>query len=200
MSEYPFRKLHQQEKSPGSDRPDEVIWNDFINGSDVAFTEIYDAYFDSLVRLGQQFNLNNEIIKDAIQDFFIDLRDHRKRLTSIQHIRPYLLKSFRRKLLKVKKRQEKSKSSLADFHHLHFSVTPSREKTMLESEQLEEQAARLNKAIQKLSRHQKEAIYYLYFENMSYQEIQQVMGMKYIRSARNLIYQALNRLRKAYSK
>ena len=180
-------------------RNDKEVWMSFIQGSEEAFADIYQNHFESLVRLGNQFSLSKELIRDAIQDFFIDLRERRSNLSSIECIKPYLLKSFRRRLLDLKKKQEKRQSRLNDFYNIHFTVTPSAEKLISDSELANEKYLRLNQAIKQLTVNQREAIYYLYFENMSYKEIQQVMNMKYVRSVRNLIYKALDQLKQHYS-
>ncbi|MBV6645457.1 MAG: sigma-70 family RNA polymerase sigma factor [Cyclobacteriaceae bacterium] len=179
-------------------RPDADVWYDFIHGSEEAFGEIYESNFEILVRLGKQFSLDKEVIRDAIQDFFIDLRERRANLSGINCIRPYLLKSFRRRLLDLKKRNEKRKSQLEHFMNLQFTVIPSSEKVIADREIESEKSIKLTQSIKKLSNNQREAIYYLYFEDMSYKEIQQVMGMKYVRSVRNLVYKALDQLKKVY--
>ncbi|MCK5371360.1 MAG: sigma-70 family RNA polymerase sigma factor, partial [Cyclobacteriaceae bacterium] len=43
---------------------------------------------------------------------------------------------------------------------------------------------------------QKEAVIYFYYEGMSYQEIADIMGLQKVKSARKLIYRAIEALRK----
>ena len=179
-------------------RSEKEVWADFVKGSDEAFCEIYRTYFEVLVRLGRQFLLSKEVIQDAVQDFFIELREKRANLSRIERIRPYLIKSFRRRLIVLKKSRERNGSGLEDFYAIQLLTTPSREKVISEKEMELERFGRLDNAIKKLSVNQREAIYYLYFEGMSYKDIRQVMGLKYVRSARNLVYKALDKLRKAY--
>ena len=190
-----YRPVHKAYRHNQSEKE---IWADFVRGSEEAFIEIYETYFEVLVRLGRQFLLSKEIVQDAIQDFFIDLREKRANLSRIEYIRPYLIKSFRRRLLALKKSQEKNRSVMEGFYGIQFLTTPSIEKVISEREIELERSGRLNKAIKKLSVHQREALYYLYFEGMSYKDIRQVMGLKYVRSVRNLVYKALDKLRKAY--
>lgn len=190
-----YRSAH---RTYGHAQPEKEIWADFLKGSEAAFSEIYETYFEVLVRLGSQFLLSKEMIQDAIQDFFIELREKRANLSRIEHIKPYLIKSFRRRLLALKKNQERNRSNMEEFYGIQFLTTPSREKVIAEREMELERCSRLYEAIKKLSVHQREAIYYLYFEDMSYKDIRQIMGLKYVRSVRNLVYKALNKLRKAY--
>lgn len=48
----------------------------------------------------------------------------------------------------------------------------------------------------KLTTRQKEAVLYFYYEGLSYQEIADIMGFQNVKSARKLIYRAIDALRK----
>jgi DNA-directed RNA polymerase specialized sigma24 family protein len=54
----------------------------------------------------------------------------------------------------------------------------------------------LNDAIVKLSRRQREIIYYSFFEGFNYDQIQEIMELENHQSARNLMYKAIKELRK----
>ena len=62
--------------------------------------------------------------------------------------------------------------------------------------QLEEQKLRqLNMALKKLTKRQGEVIYYYFYENMDYGQVMEMMDLKNIKSARNLVYKALKVLK-----
>ena len=63
----------------------------------------------------------------------------------------------------------------------------------------EEIKERLSKSMIKLTARQKEAIIYFYYEGMSYPEIADLMGFQSVKSARKLIYRAIEALRKDLS-
>lgn len=52
-----------------------------------------------LYRYGFQYTKDKALIKDAIQDLFVELRQKRKRLSHTTSIKLYLYKSIRRKIL-----------------------------------------------------------------------------------------------------
>jgi hypothetical protein len=70
------------------------LWEQFLSGSDPAFKNRMDRYFPLLYRYGRKFTQNNDLVKDRIQDLFIQL--HQKR-TSPPRSAPsaYLLRSIR---------------------------------------------------------------------------------------------------------
>jgi DNA-directed RNA polymerase specialized sigma24 family protein len=43
----------------------------------------------------------------------------------------------------------------------------------------------------------KEALYYFYYEGLSYEQIKEMMELSHIKSARNLVYEAISYLREA---
>lgn len=77
-----------------------------------------------------------------------------------------------------------------------FLITYSHEKTLIDRQIHEEQALLLNAALKHLSVRKKEAPYYFYFEGLSYLHIRELMGLSQVKSARNLVYQAISSLKK----
>ncbi len=70
---------------------------------------------------------------------------------------------------------------------------------MIQSQLETEQKQRLAESMKKLTPRQREAIYYFYYENMTYTEIQDLMGFSQVQGIRNLIYRALNQLKSELS-
>jgi len=170
-----------------------AIWEAFKSGNESAFIYIYETYFDSLFVYGCQFTRNEDIVKDAIQDLFIELRKNRNRLGKTDSIKFYLYKSLKRAVIKAcgqwYNRCEEINSEKA------FGFCFSHEQILIERQLDEEKTKKLNKAIQSLSPRKREIIYYFYYEGLSYQQIQELMEMSHIRSARNLLYRAVDFLR-----
>ncbi|MBV6639329.1 MAG: sigma-70 family RNA polymerase sigma factor [Cyclobacteriaceae bacterium] len=183
---------HSMEKT---DAVDSKTWERFKEGDEDAFIQIYQEYFVSLYKYGSQFTRSRDIIKDVIQDLFIDLRRQRNRLV-IARIKPYLFVSFRRRLiLKLKSQSKELALDAETMNGYDFTVEVSNERKIIDQQQQEIDQARLKSAIEKLPDRQREAIYLYYFENLSYQEMKEMMALKDIKSARNLIYKAINSMR-----
>ena len=162
-------------------------------GNESAFILIYETYFDQLFVYGNQFTRNEDIVKDAIQDLFIALRKNRSRLGRTDSIKFYLYKSLKRLIIKecgqwFNQCEEFNSKKTFDFTFSH-------EQILIERQLDEEKTAMLNQAIQSLSPRKREVIYYFYYEGMSFQQIQELMEMSHVKSARNLLYKAMDFLR-----
>ena len=174
--------------------PDSEIWEEFKNGNEGAFNHIYLKYFQELYGYGQQFTSDFDLIKDLLQDLFIDLRKNRMRLGPTSSIKFYLFKSIRRKIGRYLKRKKTIYTSdMEPFSNVEFEK--SHELKYLNDQLDENKRALLKQAFLKLSRRQKEAIFYYFYQEMSYEEVTSIMGFRNIKSTRNLIYRAIDSLK-----
>lgn len=170
-----------------------AVWEAFKNGNESAFIYIYETYFDSLFVYGCQFTRNGDIVKDAIQDLFIEIRKNRGRLGKTDSIKFYLYKSLKRAVIKACGQWYNRCEGIDN--NTAFGFVFSHEQILIERQLDEEKTKKLNKAIQSLSPRKREIIYYFYYEGLSYQQIQELMEMSHVRSARNLLYKAVDFLR-----
>jgi RNA polymerase sigma factor (sigma-70 family) len=186
-----YGNLIPEAKSQNKD--DAAVWDAFKTGNESAFIYIYETYFDQLFVYGNQFARNEDIVKDAIQDLFIALRKTRSRLGRTDSIKFYLYKSLKRLVLKESRQWFNQCEELDNKQFFDFSF--SHEQVLIERQLDEEKTAKLNRAIKSLPPRKREVIYYFYYEGMSYQQIQELMDLSHVKSARNLLYQALDFLR-----
>lgn len=178
---------------------DYELWKSFKNGNESAFIAIYKAHFSNLYRYGFQFTKDKDLIKDAIQDLFIEIRKKRSNLSNTTSIKLYLYKCIRRKIIGLKLR---ARSKIINHHNLegyNFDVELSVEHVLIIKQLDAERRNKLTKAMKALSDRRREAIYYFYYEELSYPEIAEIMEMGHVKSARNLIYKALRSLRKHFN-
>lgn len=176
-------------------RPDHEIWRAFQQGHDGAFAFIYETYFDSLYYCGCQLSQDTHKVVDLLQDFFLELRLKRPITSEVDCIKAYLLKSFRRKIM----RHFKKKKMLIfnqDVTEGNFTISFNHEMQFMKTQFHQEQQKHIAQMLNKLTHREREAIYYFYFENLDYKGISQVMGLSSAKSARNLIYKALSSLKK----
>ncbi|SHN15387.1 Sigma-70 region 2 [Cyclobacterium lianum] len=183
-------------KLSGSERPlaeaESSLWLQFRQGSETAFIKIYERYFDQLFDYGLRFSGQPQLVEDCIQDIFIQIRLRREGLGDTDSIKFYLMKCLKRKLIREAGKIGKN----VDFKdNESFSLEYSPEQVLIDQQIHEEQGIKLNQALKKLSGRKKEALYYFYFEGLSYQQISELMGLSQVKSARNLIYQAISTLR-----
>lgn len=171
---------------------DTELWIDFISGKDEAFRIIYEKYFDDLFKYGCYFLDDEDLVKDCIQDLFVNLHSYRSKLKPTDKIRPYLIVSLRQCIFKKLRSISEEKSKLVSIDNLSFGYSFVEET----DEDQDEKLALLQKALNELTPRQREAIYLRYVTGLSYEELSVSMGLSY-QASRNLICHSMERLRKA---
>ena len=184
--------IHQE----NSKFTDKDLWERFKQGDESAFIFIYKTYANPLFHFGCQFCADREAVKDCLQDFFIYLRKNRGGFGATDSIRFYLLKSFKRKIIETVKKQSKTTEKKLRFNMEQFPVELSSEAKFIQQQMEVNLLENLNKALGSLDNREREAIYYFYYQGLSYGQIAEIFEFAYISSARRLIYKALANLRK----
>lgn len=195
--------ITERRYAPPSPRPDlpkadREIWNAFRAGNEQALIFIYENNFDRMYAYGLRIAGDECLVEDAIQEVFIDLRNNRGRINETDSIKFYLFKCLKRKLHReaskwLHKREELEESD-------SFGFTLSHEQFLIDKQMHDEELKQLNHAIAKLSPRKKEMIYYFFYEELDYSQIRELMGLENIKSARNLLYKALDFLKKSLGK
>ncbi len=178
-------------------KPDTFLWNEFIRGDEDAFRLIYNGHVQTLFKYGCNFTHDEALIKDCIQDIFVDLMKYRSNIGSTNNIRLYLFKSLKRKIIRSLHKSELYRHLESD--KIPFQYSLSYEDEVIEDESIKNRIGHLELAMSTLSPRQKEAIYLKYVSNLSYDEISSLMKMNY-QSARNLIFRGLEKLRDSFPK
>lgn len=184
------RKLY-----PTPSQSEVVLWERFRTGKEDAFNKIYQKYVDVLYSYGKRYCSDPDLIKDCIQDFFLYLREKRSRLGTTTSIKFYLLRSFRRRLYNtINKTSQKCE----------IAELPEIEADCWIQDYIDDQAKafmikKMNKCLEDLRPKEREALYFYYFENLSYSEIAAVMNYTHVSSARRLVYAALSNMKRSLS-
>jgi DNA-directed RNA polymerase specialized sigma24 family protein len=84
---------------------DVMLWAAFRSGDEKAFITLFDRFSPAMFNYGCKISAERELVKDAVQELFIDIWQSRKRLGDTDSIKFYLFKSLRRKLLRIKEKQ-----------------------------------------------------------------------------------------------
>jgi RNA polymerase sigma factor (sigma-70 family) len=183
-----FKAERQYEKLTDSE-----VWSQFCLGVESAFEYIYKTNFDRLYNYGCQFTADRSLVEDAIHELFIDLRRRRDHLSPTTKILPYLYSAFRRKIIRLRDKERRNQ----DFkENKCFEITLSVEDKIIRKDIEKEDLQKLQSAVACLTPRQREVIYYFYYENLGYAEIQEILGFENIKSVRNLLYTILKSLRK----
>ncbi len=176
---------------------DSQLWDEFLKGSDTAFETIYLQYVNVLYNYGRQFSHNDDLVRDAVQELFCELIQSRERLGATTSIKFYLLASIRNKLLRKVKHEDKFQS-LQDFGG-DFQIDFACDADILRDLNLNQSGEMLKEAFEKLPAKQREAILLYFYEDVSYEEIAKIMEMTKVKSARALIYRALDSLQQIFN-
>jgi RNA polymerase sigma-70 factor (ECF subfamily) len=171
---------------------DIVLWNQFRNGDTESFVSIFKKYYSNLFNYGCKITADHAIIEDCIQDLFIDLwRTGGK--AEIISLKAYFFRAFKFKLIKAISKENKTSSFVPGLHENDFEI--SREVFLINNHENKELSEKVFAAIEELSSRQKEIIYLKFHQNLSYEEVSEIMNINY-QAARNLVYQAIKVLKK----
>ena len=174
---------------------DRDIWGRFKSGDNDALNLIYSDNSKKLYLFGLKLTPNHTIVEDSIQDLFSDLVRNRRKLGDTDNIHFYLLKSFKRRL--VRQLQKEKRYHLKENNEgFIFQVTYSIEHDIILKEKANLKLQSLHQAINQLTPRQKEAIYLRFTEELGYSEIAEIMEMS-VEACRNLISKAIKSLKNA---
>jgi RNA polymerase sigma factor (sigma-70 family) len=170
-------------------KEDILLWESFRKGDREAFGALFRTHYELLYRYGGKFTPDANLLEDCIQELFIELWQAKSR-TPVVSVRAYLLKSLKYKLLKAYRKSRRTQPlGPAD-----TIFVLSHENLLIAGEEDADRKRRLLAAFEKLTDRQKEIIYLKYYQNLSYEEVSEIMNINY-QVARNLLYQAIKSLK-----
>lgn len=168
------------------------VWNDFREGDKEAFALLFETFSDSLYKYGMKFIPDEEIIKDCIQDLFVKLYNNRSSLSSTTDPKFYLLLSLKNLIIDTLAKNKRLAYIPSD--DLPFIATYNYENEDDHGDVNDEVKAKFEQVLGMLNPRQKEAIYLRFQQDLSYDEIAQLLGINY-QSARNLVHRSITKIR-----
>ncbi len=172
-----------------------AIWQMFKGGDRLAFEQLLHLFYPKLLSYGSRLIQDKTFAQDSLQDFFIDLWNHRQSLGNPNSVKAYLLASYRRKLFKEKGRNFWHRETTTLYDEYDIEVQLNIENYLISNEIEHETLLKLKTELDKLTKRQREALYLRFYEAMEYEEIAQSMEINH-HSAVNLVYEAIKLLRK----
>jgi RNA polymerase sigma factor (sigma-70 family) len=182
--------------SPFQYESDEVIWNGLKNSNKEAFATIYYRFFKVLLQKGLKISGDRELVKDCIHDLFLEIWETRMNLAIPLSVKAYLLASLLRKIVR---KLRKIRSQQAEMDKLSVVFVSSKEDQIITEQQMIEQQYKVCRAIDLLTRRQKEVIQLKFYSNLSYEEIAGRMNIS-TDSIYNLVSKAICNLHKDLTK
>lgn len=169
----------------------QLVWDKFREGDTDAFKTIYNEFVDALFSYGSKITSDRDILKDSIQDLFIDIYTYGSKLRQPELLEFYLFKSLKRiiiKKLKENKRFTSIKENPEKFN-LIFSI----EEELLANDS-EKKLKLLQQEITNLTPTNKELLFLKFNSGLSYDEIGRLLNIK-PDSAKKQVYRILKFIR-----
>lgn len=168
----------------------------FRAGDKAAFAEIYTAFIDSLYAYGMKIFRDRELVKDCIQDIFVNLQRLNPELQHPEYIEFYLFRALRNaiyhKLQKNKMTEIRTVNEMSVFD-LQFSVE--QETFEIESESL--RVEKLKSILKTLDPQKRELLFLKFSTGLNYAEIGQLLSMN-ADTVKKQVYRTLGHLKEKY--
>ena len=172
-------------------QPDIVLWEAYQKGDLDSFALLFRRYYEPLIHYGNKLTNSSDVLEDCVQELFTELWQNKSQ-TQVQSVKAYLFESLKYKLYRVNQRKA---TGPFDENHIDILFELSHETLMVSREQDAEKTARVLQALSELSNRQKEIIYLKFYQELTYDEVSEIMNINY-QAARNLLYQSIKSLKK----
>lgn len=176
-------------------QPDD-LWQRFKTGDVQALDTLAGRHYRHLYNYGLRLTLDTELVRDTIQDLFLELWDRRAFVSDVIFVKTYLLTALRHKLTKERRRQPQSSTDDLVPAEIPFDVSV--EQQLIHDEIQTEQARELHRLMATLSKRQQEVLYLRFFQNLDNQAIAQIMDLER-QSVANLLHRTLKELRENWT-
>ena len=167
-------------------------WARLKEGDPSALGELYDCYVDKLFLAASAITNDRELVKDSLQEVFIEIWHYRETIGPIQYPQAYLTKVLRSIL--AKKLKKKDMTVWFPLEETLAGLDGNQEDIIILSDADRELKARLSHAMEKLSVRQKLILKFHFYEGLTYEQIARRLNMKY-QSVNNLAFRTIRHLR-----
>jgi len=172
-------------------------WVKFNSGDRTAFEEIYTQFIDVLFSYGSKMTHDKELIKDSIQDLFVDIYRYKVNLRQPESFEYYLFKALKRLIQKKLKRKGKT-SNFESQDFFAFELTFNLEEDYIQKETEKSKLKVLQEILYELSQTDRELLFYKFNSKLTYKEIGKLIGLN-TDAVKKKIYRIINHLRNAYN-
>lgn len=172
-----------------------ALWHRSVAGDKAAFCQLVEAHYTVLFNYGATFTSDRELIKDTLQDLFVQLWEKRETL-NIRYLTIYLLRSIRNNLFQSFRENQPLVVTIdTDLHDRSDESTI--EEVLIFQETDSQAKTRISEAISHLPRRQKEAIFLKYYQGLDNEQIAELMQVNR-QSVANFLHKAILTLRLSF--
>lgn len=150
-------------------------WKLLVEGEKQGLYTCFNIFYDDLYRFGLSLYRDPELIKESIQNLFIELWAIRDKLADVGNIQQYVFTIYKRIIYKTHQKSFNNDPDnnlpLEDAAQEEVLTVRSYEAILIASQEDEYLKKRLKYALEKLTPRQKEIILMRYFECLSFKDI-----------------------------
>jgi RNA polymerase sigma factor (sigma-70 family) len=173
---------------------DQELWMRFRSGDASAHNALATRYARRLFNYAIRFSQDRDLIKDCVQDIFLELWNGRTRISETPSVQSYLFKAMRRRVFRE---QTKWLKDIEYAENMPFEAEFNIETRLIADQSLAELSQKMQRLLNTFPQRQKEILYLRFYENLDHERIGQVMGLTR-QSVYNLQQKALIRLRREW--
>ena len=168
------------------------LWHRTCQNEVAAFAQMHKKLQPELSNYLMQMAHDKHLVEDLLQNLFIKIWQKRHQLGTVANIRAYFYFASRAEFIDHYRTSVRRahKLSAVPFHEFE----PSIEDLISSREQEQKRSSAMRLAISKLSERQREMITMRYLEEMDYEHISSVTGIKY-QSVVNRVYRGIQVLK-----
>lgn len=174
---------------------DQLLWAAVIDGDRNALGILFDTYAKQLMVYGYRICADKTLVKDAIQDVFVDIWTYRSNLASQVRVKFYLYRSLRRA---IQKQMTNLPLLRTETEHLETIIgeQASAESDWVLQETETQHSRRILHSLKQLSDREREIISLKYYSDLKIREIADMLDLKE-QTVANTLQNALTKLRKS---
>ena len=174
---------------------EQELWEQFLQGDEVAYNRILNQYSEKMFNYGYRLCLDEDLVKDCIQDIFLRLWNNRSTISPTDSITWYLLKCTKTSVLRERKKWFNNEELENDyFFNVEFDI----ETKLISDSETQMLGSKIKSLINQLPNRQKEILYLRFYDNLTLQEISELLEIN-PQSVYNLLQKAYKSFRSEWS-
>lgn len=170
------------------------LWHFYKEGDVKALESLYERYQNPLSNYGFRFTPDNACIEETLEELFLRLWQQREWIAKPAVIKQYLYLTFRRSLLQRLDYGLPRYGEIQSEEHIPFNIELADNHPWVARERMETLADKASHLLPSLSNRQREALFLKYYEELSYEQIADIMHVS-MGSAKRMLYQGIEYFR-----
>lgn len=170
------------------------LWQNLREGNRSALDSLFREFYDELFTYSHRIVSDEELVKDSIQELFLELWQRRESLSKAASVKAYLLVSIRRLILnslqKEKNRYTRNRKYIDNLFEEDFTLN----QIVFDNDADKKKKKELLQVLNQLNSKQKETIFLRYYHGLSNAEIAKVMDINH-QSVKNNLFRVIKSLR-----